>query len=993
MYNPYFNNFLIELGYIEENGLVHDVKDAKNNAERLYLDQIQQFCVVPDAILFRRLYKNDIDDIPYRSIPAVGIFNIKDSFFNSELHKNLHAELWSAGNTEIYILLGETRMDIINARKPAIRVDKEVTLDSDVLHLASSAIKSFDAAKFSAHLFGSGTFWEQKDFKNKIDSNSNPYIFLLDYLMVTRQQLQNNKNIQLGPVTIDKLLITSILIKFLEEIKDDNGRHTLKAIYKKYNVNTETFEEGLRIGRCLNILEDLSQIFNGKIFDTLTVDEKDKIEKTNLNPIADFLSADIEINTKQGFFWKQYSFKHLPAEVISAIYENFIQAEAKRNEEVRKDVVYTPLHLVNLMIDEAMPLEHAHLFENESFRILDPSCGSGVFLVAAYKRLLQWWTINHWNKTKSIAYPDKETAKQILQNNIFGVDIEEVAALVSIFGLTTAFLDILSPKEIWNDLKFEDIRDKNIIGGQNFIEWSKRAKYNNECFELVIGNPPFNETERGKITNEEVKELFGKTVHGNKLSLKFLEGALYFGKKVCMIIPSNVFLYDKDDTANNYRKNIFTNYTVEKIYDFTHLRRNLFHKSADTPVVALLINNKTSEFQSIEHVIVKREFFSELKIRFEIDYYDKHQVRWDIAIDEKKHFVWKTNLLGGGRLFHLVYRLSFLETFGKFIEKKEKESGWIFQEGYKDPYNEPNSKPIQYIYNQYKINEITKKGELVYLERELSTNFKRPRPKQLYQLPILVIHKKIGGKFLPIGIQKEFFEDYLVFNSSFIGINCPIESFEALENIFTYFKEHELLCLFWILSCSSSTLINQETSFKKQDLESLPFTQKENYIQFSFIENLIKDDVLNYYIHLGKAITTKTNGYILHAPIEKPDLNKFGKTFCKVLNEIFAENNNSWQIGKIQINPTYIVYQFGFGKNGQLAESIQDSTAIDLITLFNNIQTNKGIRNQRIIRYYDHEDGFDFVYLIKPNSNRYWLQSIAMRDADDTFMDLKQNGF
>ena len=76
-----------------------------------------------------------------------------------------------------------------------------------------------------------------------------------------------------------------------------------------------------------------------------------------------------------------------------------------------------------------------------------------------------------------------------------------------------------------------------------------------------------------------------------------------------------------------------------------------------------------------------------------------------------------------------------------------------------------------------------------------------------------------------------------------------------------------------------------------------------------------------------------------------------------------------------------------------MAESIQDSTAIDLITLFNNIQTNKGIRNQRIIRYYDHDDGFDFVYLIKPNSNRYWLQSIALRDADDTFMDLKQNGF
>lgn len=65
----------------------------------------------------------------------------------------------------------------------------------------------------------------------------------------------------------------------------------------------------------------------------------------------------------------------MPAEVISAIYENFIQAEAERNDVVRKDVVYTPLHLVNLMIDEAMPLEQPELFDNETFKVLDPSCG------------------------------------------------------------------------------------------------------------------------------------------------------------------------------------------------------------------------------------------------------------------------------------------------------------------------------------------------------------------------------------------------------------------------------------------------------------------------------------------------------------------------------------------------------------------------------------------------------------------------------------------
>ena len=99
---------------------------------------------------------------------------------------------------------------------------------------------------------------------------------------------------------------------------------------------------------------------------------------------------------------------------------------------------------------------------------------------------------------------------------------------------------------------------------------------------------------------------------------------------------------------------------VEKIYDFTHLRRDLFHKTAETPVISLIVRNTPSVYEAIEHIVVKRQLLSERKIRFEIDYYDKHRVSWDWAVDEKKQFVWKTNLMGGGRLFHLVYRFSLL---------------------------------------------------------------------------------------------------------------------------------------------------------------------------------------------------------------------------------------------------------------------------------------------------------------------------------------------
>ena len=192
----------------------------------------------------------------------------------------------------------------------------------------------------------------------------------------------------------------------------------LKAIYKKYEIGTQDFAEAVEKGYCLDIFEELGKELNGKVFDQFSEKEKKQIRNTNLYLLAQFLRADINLDKKQLLIWKQYSFNHLPAEVISAIYENFIQDNILRQKEngvkkklkkekleKEKGVVYTPIHLVNMLIDETMPLYKAkEYFENENFKILDPACGSGAFLVAAYKRLLQWWIINNSKNGDCLLY-------------------------------------------------------------------------------------------------------------------------------------------------------------------------------------------------------------------------------------------------------------------------------------------------------------------------------------------------------------------------------------------------------------------------------------------------------------------------------------------------------------------------------------------------------------------------------------------------------------
>jgi type I restriction-modification system DNA methylase subunit len=981
---------LIQLGYtINNDGFVlcEDENQAKNKVEFLYLKECKKLPLTPSAVFFRRFYKDSNSTIPYHSEPSVCIFNTKESFFNTKEHKELHRALWSAGRNDIYIIQTPTRIDIINARRPAeVNQEKELTLKSNYLHLAKGLLEKFNDLRFSTHLFSSGLFWEQPDLANAIDENSMPHLFLLNHLVAARKELHKEaKKENLENATIDKLLIISILVKFLEEIKDDNGKHTLKAIYKKLKIGSEQFADVIKNGKIFKVLDELSKEFNGKIFDQFSDEEKENIQKANLKSLIQFLEANIEISTQQFFLWEQYNFKYLPAEVISSIYENFTGDD-------EKGVVYTPIHLVNMLVDEVMPLDKYELFKDESFKVLDPACGSGVFLVAAYKRLLQWWVINN---NQAI---DSQTARRILENNIYGVDIEETAVLVSIFGLTTALLDRLSPKEIWNNLKFKDLSAGNIEEA-NFKDWINNNKEKKEkYFDIILGNPPFNASSKGTITKKDFKEVLSKEVPGNKLALMFLESALYFSKKVCMIIPSNVFLYSKARTSHQYRKQIFTDYTVEKIYDFTHLRRVLFHKTADTPVIALTINNQPSEYQSIEHIVVKRQFQSEHKMRFEIDYYDNHIVSYDKAINEKAHFIWKTNLLGGGRLFHLIYRLSLLRTLKEFINEKKKEGfKWLYQSGYKIG-GKTKKKKASFIENGDKIITVHENGSYdISPEGEETDMFESFPPEIIYKPPFIIFDQVIGNNNIPLSLVENYHKDYIYFNRDFVGIRAPKNDLDILRKIHEQIRNiSPRVYQLSALVNSGSMMVILETAIRKQDIDNLPYPKNENYLKLSSEEKLIQDDVLNYYIHLGKAITKNGKGKILHQPIREQDeqLKDFGATYCNAMNEIYATEESEWQIGTVKQTSNFLVYQIGFGKkDGLKYQFIREESDDTIQSLIDNDLENSGVRFNRIVKYYNHIDGYDCIFFIKPRAKRYWLNSIALRDADDTFMDLKKSGY
>ena len=222
----------------------------------------------------------------------------------------------------------------------------------------------------------------------------------------------------------------------------------------------------------IRMLKTLEKKFNGDIFKL--PDDGESLNSETLKAIANVVDA-AEYNG-QLYFWDLYSFEHIPVEVLSHIYQYFAEED--------KGAIFTPPLLVNLLLDRVMPYNSLRGDE----KILDPTCGSGVFLVSAFRRMIHaWQSRNNWRK------PSPEELKEILANHIFGIELQLEAAHVASFSLALGVCDALRPDVIWKELQFDKLIDKNLFIG-NFEILSEKVKHevsDGTGFDIIVGNPPF----------------------------------------------------------------------------------------------------------------------------------------------------------------------------------------------------------------------------------------------------------------------------------------------------------------------------------------------------------------------------------------------------------------------------------------------------------------------------------------------------------------------
>lgn len=905
--------------------------------------------------------------------PQVYLFD----FTNKDLDKqqdsiiaNIQTNLWSSGEVPLACFFFNTEIKIVDCTKHITKDFKPEYLTSN-LNLIGKSHDLYNE-QFAVKI-KTGLFWEQEELKKKFKFQNSAYDTLIKNIRHVSEVLK--QNFSQSSSLINKIIVQAILIKYLEERIDSNGNKLLcEKYFKKYD-NSNTFTEVLCKGKFVDLLIDLNNDFNGNVF-SWADDEKKQLQSLDLKILAEFLSTDkADISSRQTelqFDLRYFEFKYIPVELISRLYEEFLGEDKQE-----KGLFYTPSHLAKLLVDECIPLKKYEDFNLDSFTILDPACGSGIFLVVAFKRLVQIWRLQ-----KQMRFPDIKDLKLLLKN-IYGVDKEEQAIRLASFSLSLALCNELNPIKIINELRFDDLTKENLIHSDFF----DCKAIQNKKFDLVVGNPPFVRGAISEYSNKWKLENKSVTIPQGQIALKFLSEAFPYLKEnglSCLIIKSSGLLYNS--TSNDYKKVLFSNFNVVQIFDFTALARNksLWDNGADVACAAIFTRNEKPNLnKNLLHLTFRRTIATKERIFFEIDDYDFHFINLQTVINNE--FVWKNNLLGGGRIRNLVEKSNSLTKLNNYLTL----NNCLLGEGFIIGNNGKLSPDFMYKMKTLPSNGISESGiNYTSLEDDGFNNtikFVKVPPEPIFTAPNIIVWENIGSKKLPVFYNEKSF----TFKHRIIGISSLDNNQEFLKEFVDVLKLNSKFYQFYFLATSSETLINRNNTFLLKDFKNLPFIDN-NFSLSNFDLNIIKDCLefqRDFFIHGEKSKILKS----IRPNKLKNIIINYGTELSRALNTIYAENEGrKFRLTDVvELNNSLIATVFKFDNECAEPNFHKDLSELNIESLTENIISEQ-LSIKRIIKLYPQKDTIVFV---KPNQYRYWISLTAYRDADKCFTDFSNAGF
>lgn len=846
--------------------------------------------------------------------------------------------------------------------------------------------------------FDTGEVWET--YKSHFNSNERVDIVLLEKLRVLRTHLtRSNLSIHLA----NSLIGWIIFVMYLQDrgALTDFYAHFKKGKYANFDEVLSSAED------VFELISELKTRFDGDIF-PITSEERRTVNTTHFLKLRDFIRGT-DLNTAQTALWP-YNFNVIPIEFISSVYEEFLHSSGGPSIE-NEAPHYTPSYLVDFLVDQVLPEN----FSNSS-KVLDPSCGSGIFLVSVYRRLIAMSA--NLNGSKD---PNVKELKSLLTHCIYGVDINKEAIRVAAFSLYLTLIDYLEPKSI---LLHENLFPRLI--GTNLFEsdfFDTSQDFDKKRYDLIVGNTPW----ISKLTKYASSYLRNResAVGDSQISQAFLLKTLEVTKeraKVCLITSAKGLLFNIHPKSRKFREEFFREAKVETIFNFASLRSHLF-KKAQGPSAAVIFSSKMhrvsqptddgfndNQLESyITYVCPKPSPLGEKLGSIVIEQSDVSEIPFNLATDGVA--IWKNAMWATPQDWKLINKLR-KRTIREVIKERSMHSGEGFQP--KGRTETPEWMTNLYFIPTKAIGSF--KLDLDKIRKFQDKTIHRSRPESRYKGPLSIIKTAPqGGR-----IVSAFYEKDLCFKETAASITGSTKDVPVLKAI-TCIMNSKLASYYLFLTASSWGV--ERDSIKMEELRGIPFPSPKSFEKFGeqivelhdliisgsestgendylkALDDLIYDAfeltptervMIDEFLTYGLTLFQNKDKSVALRPANDELVHSYANIFKRTIDSLIEGSGKTVSAVMYTGNRDLYVASFELASSlrmGDIYIKNDEETINKVLTRLHSVlkqEMSENVYFSRFLKIYE----LHKVHLIRPSESRLWTTSHAYSDVEDVIGDI-----
>jgi hypothetical protein len=916
--------------------------------------------------------------------------------------KVIHKSIWCFNQTPVVFFIKKNQIEIYNGLSFDSRNSSLKILEQE------SNLNNFNYWKIH-----SNEFWLK--YKNKYAESSRVDYYLLENIENVRQLLFKSglkRNVEVVNNLIGRLIFTRYLID-----RDVNVDNIFIRGKNKVEKNNSFLELILDKKRLYGFFEYLKIKFNGDLFPLEDIEVK-KIKTKHLEFLYElFNGSNIQGEIIQHSLFNFYDFSIIPIELISNIYEKFI---GKVKQKANKSF-YTPPFIVDYILSQTIDIQ-LRKQKTSICKILDPSCGSGIFLVEALRRLIEKEIQLHGKINKS-------DLKRIVKENIYGIDKDENAINIAIFSLYITLLDYQDPRDI-ESFQFPKLNETNFFNEDCFDLNGKYSLLLGKIhFDFIIGNPPWGNVKDKNHLEYCKKQVPSIPISDNQIAESFLIRVKDFSNKntkVALVVTSKI-LYNLN--AYKFRKYFLERFYIDKVLELSAVRRQIYENASGPSVIIFyrFAHDKNTDKNNIDHISLKPNLFLKYFKTIVIEKYDFKVVSQYYF--KKYDWLWKVLLYGNIIDFYLIKRLKTLDNVNTIIKDHELIYGQGIEEGKRGKLSTTFLRNRLFLGKKDGLLERFNLNKDAIQDKWIPKNVHRNREgnEQIFRAPQLLFKIGLNSSFQAI---TAFSDVDLVFLKSITAIKGQEKDIGILKNLVGLFNSK--LFTYYILMIGSSIGVEREQAHNKNEKFTFPVVInpeislivdkiKESIVRtndgmfdrtldFDFslespyeLENNLNElitkiynisevekDLIDYAINISIPLLNGENKPIESA--KKIDLESYASIFQQHFGAIYNGPNEFFQIDVFNSNPYLFAMNFKVVEQ-KSSEGINFNSENNINDILKNIaglsfnKISKNIYIQKDIKGFE-ENSF---YVIKTNEFKNWHPAIARLDINEFVAAMKKS--